>query len=46
VAARDLVVARESEELRFQTISVLDGKPVKLYGLADAIRAARTTVHR
>jgi hypothetical protein len=45
VAARTLLVARESEELRFQTVSVLDGKPVKLDGLADAIRAARTAVH-
>jgi hypothetical protein len=46
VAARALLVARESEELRFQTVYIRDGKPVKLDGLADAIRAARTAVHR
>ena len=41
-----MLVARESEELRFQTVYIRDGKPVKLDGLADAIRAARTAVHR
>lgn len=42
-AARSLLTARmESvEELHFQTVSILDGKPIYLDGLADRLRAAR-----
>src|ERR1700722_13272028 len=40
-AARALLEARQSEEIHFQTVSILDGKPVNLDGLADTIRAAR-----
>jgi hypothetical protein len=37
-----MLVAREAnEELRFQVVSIVDGKPVNLDGLADQIRAAR-----
>lgn len=40
-AARSLLVSRESEEVRYQAVSILDGKPVNLSGLADVIRAGR-----
>jgi hypothetical protein len=39
--ARALLEARDSEEVRYQTVSILDGKPVNLDGLAETIRAAR-----
>jgi hypothetical protein len=35
-----LLAARESEEFRFQTVSVIDGKPLHLDGLAERVRAA------
>ncbi len=40
-AARALLVAREREEVRYQVVSILDGKPANLDGLAELIRAAR-----
>ena len=43
-AARSLLDARkasEEDELRFQVVSILDGKPVNLDGLAERIREAR-----
>lgn len=43
-AARSLLAARkasEDDEMRFQTVSILDGKPANLNGLAETIRAAR-----
>lgn len=42
-AARALLVARRAneEQLRFRVVSVLDGKPVNLDGLAERLRAAR-----
>lgn len=43
-AARALLVARESEEMRFQTVSVVDGSRVNLDGLADSIREARMKI--
>jgi len=33
-------VARESEEIRIQTVSILDGKPLHLDRLAERLRAA------
>lgn len=44
-AARAMLAARESEaEFRVQTVSVVDGKPVCLDGLAETIRAARMRI--
>ena len=40
-AARSLLSARkasEEDEIRFQTVSILDGKPVNFNGLAEMIR--------
>jgi hypothetical protein len=46
-AVRSMVEARdasEEDEIRFQMVSILDGKPVNLSGLAESIRAARMRV--
>ena len=46
-AARAMLVARkasEEHELRFQAVSILDGSPVNLDGLAEIIRAARMRI--
>lgn len=43
-AARSLLAARKAsdeDEIRFQVVSILDGKPVNLDGLAERLRAAR-----
>jgi hypothetical protein len=43
-AARSLLIARkasEEDQLRFQTVSIVDGSRVNLDGLAERIRAAR-----
>jgi hypothetical protein len=40
-----MLTARESEEeFRVQTVSILDGRPVHLDGLAERLRAARKRV--
>jgi hypothetical protein len=47
-AARSLIAARQKSEqdgLRFQTVSVLDGKRADLTGLADKINEARRKNH-
>jgi hypothetical protein len=46
-AARSLVAARKSseEEFRVQTVSILDGRPVNLDGLAERLSAARLRPH-
>jgi hypothetical protein len=36
-----LLVVRESEEVRFQAVSILNGKPVNLSGLAERIGAVQ-----
>jgi len=36
--------ASEEHELRFQAVSILDGSPVNLDGLAEIIRAARMRI--
>jgi hypothetical protein len=33
--------ASDEDEIRFQVVSILDGKPVNLDGLAERLRAAR-----
>jgi hypothetical protein len=42
-AARSLLAARRAseDELRFRVVSVVDGRPVNLDGLAEGLRAAR-----
>jgi hypothetical protein len=43
-AARSLIAARnagEEDGLRFQVVSIVDGKPVNLDGLAEQMREAR-----
>jgi hypothetical protein len=46
-AARAMLVTRKASEedgLQFQTVSVVDGLPVNLDGLAEEIRAARMRI--
>jgi hypothetical protein len=39
-----LLAAPESAEVSFQTVSVIHGKPIRLDGLAERLRAAITGI--